>query len=130
MDKIDGFKMFLAATIEDRMKYMSSPMMTPDLYEKYLPYALALGVEEPWSEQFSDILKIAAQHGSDSSYQHPWYGGNNWRTLGATAFAASLASGFSSAIASSSTAPGSRSGSRSSGGSSGGGGGGGGGGGW
>jgi hypothetical protein len=130
LDKIDGFKMFLAATIEDRMKYMSSPMMTPDLYEKYLPYALALGVEEPWSEQFSEILQVAAQQGSNSGYVHPWYWGNNWRTLGATAFAASLASGFSSAIASSSTAPGSRSGSSSSGGSSGGGGGGGGGGGW
>ncbi|MBI4164235.1 MAG: DUF2207 domain-containing protein [Acidobacteria bacterium] len=125
MDKIDGFKMFLGATIQDRMKYMYSPMMTPELYEKYLPYALALGMEEPWSEQFSEILQIAAQHGREGEYRHPWYWGESWRTLGATAFASSLASGFSSAIASSSTAPGSRSGSRSSGGSSGGGGGGG-----
>jgi uncharacterized membrane protein len=105
-------------------------MLTPDLYEKYLPYALALGVEEPWSEQFSEILKVAAQHGSDSMYQHSWYRGNNWRAIGATAFASSLAAGFASAVRSSSTPPGSRSGSRSGGGSSGGGGGGGGGGGW
>jgi uncharacterized membrane protein YgcG len=130
MDKIDGFKMFLTSTLDDRSKMPFAPMLTPDLYEKFLPYALALGVEEPWSEQFSEILKVAAQHGGDSSYRHPWYGGSNWRTLGATAFAASLAGGFSSAITSASTAPGSRSGSRSSGGSSGGGGGGGGGGGW
>ena len=128
MDKIDGFKMFLRSTLEDRMKMMYSPMLTPDLYEKYLPYAMALGVEEPWSEQFASIMEVAAQHGTE--HRHPWYSGPTWRTIGAAAFATSLGGAFSSAIASSSTPPSSRSGSRSSGGSSGGGGGGGGGGGW
>lgn len=128
LDRIEGFKMFLKARSEDRHQFPLIPMMTPDLYEKYLPYALALGVEEPWSEQFSSVLDAAAQYGTE--YRHPWYSGPNWRTIGAAAFATSLGSAFSSAIASSSAPPGSRSGGRSSGGSSGGGGGGGGGGGW
>ncbi len=129
LDKIDGFKMFLAAAGgENPMGATYVPMRTPDLYEKYLPYALALGVEEPWSEQFSEVLAAAAERGSD--YTHHWYSGRGWQTLGVAAFAATLGSSFSSAISTSSTAPGSRSGSRSSGGSSGGGGGGGGGGGW
>ena len=128
LDKIDGFKMFLAAASEDQMIITYAPMKTPDLYEKYLPYAVALGAEEPWSEQFAEILTIAAERGND--YTRSWYTGPGWRTLGVAALAASFGSSFSSAISSSSTAPGSWSGSRSSGGSSGGGGGGDGGGGW
>ncbi len=77
---------------------------------------LALGVEQRWSEQFTEVL-AAAKHEPD------WYASDNFHALGATAFASSLGSGFSSAIASASTAPGSTSG-------SGGGGSGGGGGGW
>ena len=36
LDKIDGFKMFLAAASEDQMIITYAPMKTPDLYEKYL----------------------------------------------------------------------------------------------
>jgi uncharacterized membrane protein YgcG len=130
LDQIEGFKMFLAATEQDRMNILYPPMRTPELFEKYLPYALALGVEQEWSEQFAEILAYAAQRGT--TYSPAWYSGTAWRTLGASGFASSLGSSFSSAISSSSSPPGSRSGRSGSGGggSSGGGGGGGGGGGW
>jgi uncharacterized membrane protein YgcG len=130
LDKIEGFKMFLAATEQDRMNVLYPPMRTPELFEKYLPYALALGVEQEWSEQFSEILAYAAQRGT--TYAPAWYSGSGWRTLGVSGFASSFGSSFSSAISSSSSPPGSRSGRSggSGGGSSGGGGGGGGGGGW
>jgi uncharacterized membrane protein len=127
LDKVEGFKMFLGATEKDRMNVFYPPMRTPELFEKYLPYALALGVEQEWSEQFSEILAYAAQRGT--TYSPAWYSGTSWRTLGASGFASSLGSSLSGAISSSSHAPGSRSGSGG-GGSSGGGGGGGGGGGW
>ena len=134
LDKIDGFKMFLAAAEKDRLNMLNPPLRTPQLFEMYLPYALALGVEQQWSEQFSDVLAAASASGSGgTTYSPTWYSGRSWSTLGAAGFASSLGSSFSSAISSSSSAPGSRSGSSSGGGgggSSGGGGGGGGGGGW
>jgi hypothetical protein len=128
LDKIDGFRMFLSAVEKDRMNVLAPVQKTPEMFEKYLPYALALGVEHEWSQKFADVLGKAGQPGS-SGYSPAWYSGSAWSSLGAGAFASSLGSSFSNAIASSSTAPGSSSGGGG-GGSSGGGGGGGGGGGW
>jgi uncharacterized membrane protein YgcG len=129
IDRIEGFRRFLAATGQDRMNMLNPPDRTPQLFEKYLAYALALDVEQQWSEQFSGIIDRAAAVGGEGGYSPAWYSGTSWSTLGASGFASSFGSSFSSAISSSSTAPGSSSGSGG-GGSSGGGGGGGGGGGW
>lgn len=127
LDAIEGFKIFLAATEKDRLNLMNPPEKTPALFERYLPYALALDVEQEWSEQFADVLAKAAT-GPDG-YSPRWYSGSAWHSMGATDFGSSLGNSLSSAASSSSTAPGSSSGSGG-GGSSGGGGGGGGGGGW
>jgi len=127
LDKIEGFKMFLAAVEKDRLNFFNPPERTPYLFEKYLPYALALGVEQQWSEQFSEVLAQAGER--RVAYSPGWYSGTSWSSLGAGGFASSLGSSFSGAISSSSHAPGSSSGGGG-GGSSGGGGGGGGGGGW
>lgn len=127
MDKIDGFKMYLGTAEKDRIYSMQEPDKTPELFESFLPFALALNVENKWAEKFSDVLSGIEQE--PSSYKPGWYSGTVWSTLGAIGFASSLSNSFSSAISSSSTAPGSSSGGGG-GGSSGGGGGGGGGGGW
>lgn len=127
-DKIEGFRMFLSVTEEDRLNFTNPPEKTPELFEKFLPYALALGVEQRWSEKFSDIL-------NNSSYKPDWYNGSTYSTFSTLSdFTRDIGSSLSDQISSSSHAPGSRSGGGSSsshgGGSSGGGGGGGGGGGW
>ncbi len=124
MDKIDGLKMYLSVAEKDRLNAMKSPEKTPEIFEKFLPFALALNVENKWAEQFSEILNVKGEE-----YSPSWYSGVGWSTLGATGFASSLGSSLSSTISSSSTAPGSSSGGGG-GGFSGGGGGGGGGGGW
>ncbi len=126
MDQIEGFKLYLEVAEEDRLNFLHEPERTPELFEKYLPYALALEVENAWSEKFTQVLSKSTQM---QSYSPVWYSGTNWSSLGAAGFASSLGASFSSAISSSSSAPGSSSGSGG-GGSSGGGGGGGGGGGW
>jgi uncharacterized membrane protein YgcG len=128
LDQIEGFRMFLAAVEEDRYKALNPPEKTPELFEKFLPYAMALNVEKAWSERLAAVLTGAAQPGA-TGYSPLWYSGPNWSPMTASAFATSLGSSFSSAISSASTAPGSSSGGGG-GGSSGGGGGGGGGGGW
>jgi len=127
MDKIDGFRMYLGVAEKDRLESLKEPDRTPELFESFLPYALALNVENQWAEKFSDIL--ASIDKDSTAYKPGWYSGAAWSTLGAAGFASSLSSSFSSTISSSSTAPGSSSGGGG-GGSSGGGGGGGGGGGW
>jgi len=127
MDQVEGFKMYLSVAEQDRLNLLNPPEKTPELFEKYLPYALALNVENEWSEQFAEVLAQAQVDGQP--YQPTWYHGSSWNRLGSSGFADSLGGAFAAAIASSATAPGSSSGSGG-GGSSGGGGGGGGGSGW
>jgi uncharacterized membrane protein YgcG len=125
LDHIAGFRLFLDVAEGDELQLVDAPRLTPELYEKNLPAALALGVEQRWAERFATVFATQAATHSPS-----WYSGDNWsggRDIGR--FTSSLGSSFSSAISSASTAPGSSSGSGG-GGSSGGGGGGGGGGGW
>jgi uncharacterized membrane protein YgcG len=132
MDEIDGLRLYLSVAEQDRLHYMHPPERTPELFEEFLPYALALGVEQEWSEQFNDVLVAAAV--GEEDYSPSWYAsyttGHSFSTLGAGSFASSLGGSFSSAISSSASPPSSSSGGGGGGGSSGGGGGGGGGGGW
>ncbi|MFZ4682406.1 MAG: DUF2207 family protein, partial [Terrimicrobiaceae bacterium] len=122
LDQIEGFRRYLSVAEEDRLNLENPPERTPQLFEKFLPYALALGVQQRWAEQFSGVLGAA-------QYQPEWYSGGSMRNFQAAGFAAGLASSLVSSVSASSSAPGSSSGSGG-GGSSGGGGGGGGGGGW
>jgi uncharacterized membrane protein YgcG len=127
MDKIEGFKMYLGTAEKDRLNSLYGADITPEIFERYLPYALALGVEQAWAEKFASVLHAAGKEGAQ--YHPAWYSGAAWGRLGAAGFASTLGSSVSGAISSASHAPGSSSGSGG-GGSSGGGGGGGGGGGW
>jgi uncharacterized membrane protein YgcG len=125
LDKIDGFRLFLSVAEGEELNFRNPPEKTPELFEEYLPYALALDVEQQWGERFTEVLKQAGTE----EYQPTWYHGHSWSHNNITGFTSAVGGALSSAISSSSTAPGSSSGS-SGGGFSGGGGGGGGGGGW
>jgi uncharacterized membrane protein YgcG len=128
LDQVDGFKMFLCAVDGDRLNRVMPPDKTPETFEKFLPYALALDLEQAWSDKFSGELGAAGQApSSDAGYTPSFYSGSNWNGFTAAGFYGGFASSFASAISSSSSAPGSSHGSS---GGSGGGGGGGGGGGW
>jgi uncharacterized membrane protein YgcG len=130
LGKIEGFRMYLNTAEQDRLDLMHPPEMTPQLFEKYLPYALALGVENKWSEQFNNAMKI--QDKEIGNYHPNWYIGNNYSNFDFASTASSIGAGLASSVISASTPP-SSSGSSSGfggGGFSGGGGGGGGGGGW
>ena len=106
--QIDGLKIFLKA-MSRHHKFQSKSLIT---VEKYIPYAIALGLQNEFMEQ----LKII-----DPNYKPTWYSGNH-------AFMYSYSGMYSSMNSITTSAPSSSSG--FSGGSSGGGGGGGGGGSW
>ncbi|MFA6215099.1 MAG: DUF2207 domain-containing protein [Patescibacteria group bacterium] len=126
LGQIAGFKWFLTVTEKDRLNFHNPPQKTPELFEKYLPYALALDVENQWAEQFNEIFAKLAEKGQ--AYVPVWYSGTGFNPANIGTFAGSLGGAFASAVSSSANAPGSSSG--FGGGGSGGGGGGGGGGGW
>ena len=129
MDQVEGFKMFLGAVDGDRLNRAMPPDETPEVFEKFLPYALALDVEQDWAEKFSSVLGAAgaAPGHAAPAYTPSFYSGPGWNGFGGASFVSSFSGSFSSAIASSSAAPGSGGGGGS---GSGGGGGFGGGGGW
>jgi uncharacterized membrane protein YgcG len=126
MDHIRGFKMYMEVAEGEELKRMTTPPppLTPQLYESYLPAALALDVEQRWAERFADVLNVQAPN-----YSPAWYAGPGFNIRDMGTFSRDLGSSLGQAISSSSQAPGSSSGGGG-GGSSGGGGGGGGGGGW
>jgi uncharacterized membrane protein YgcG len=126
MDEIEGFRLYLSVAEAEWMNMPKAPEMSADLFEEYLPYAVALGVEKPWSDAFEGHLRrIMPDDAARRAYRPRWYRGN-WssRSLGraTSGMVSSLSSSMTAAMPSSSGSGG--------GGSSGGGGGGGGGGGW
>ncbi len=142
--RIEGFRHYLSVTEEERLEALNPPEKTAELFERYLPYAMALGVENRWAERFTDILAAAALDPSTASpdRQSGWYVGGTGASIDPGSFASTIGATLISTIASAATAPGSSSGGSGSssssssssgssgGGSSGGGGGGGGGSGW
>ena len=131
MDRIEGFKQYLSVAEEDRLEYLNPPEKTPELFERFLPYAIALDVENSWANRFTGVLTAAGVGAAVSS----WYTGDSYRSDNVVSFADRLGDDLSRTIASAATPPGSSGGDggssgSSGGGSSGGGGGGGGGSGW
>ncbi len=88
--EVAGFRKFLEVTEKDRMAFHDAPERTPEQFSKYLPYAVALGVEKQWAKQFRDLT-------IDTS---DWYEGN---TLNAIIFANSI-HGLSNSLSSMATA--------------------------
>ncbi len=126
LDAIEGFRLYMTTAEEKRLDMLTPPEKTPELFERYLPYAMALDCENAWNAKFASVLAAAAAAGAAGA---AWYYGTGRRNNDWGSMTHDLGSSLASTISSSSVAPGSSSGS-SGGGSSGGGGGGGGGGGW
>ena len=130
MEAIEGLKMYMETAEKDRIAMLQSPdapyveksnepNKTVELFEKLLPYAIVLGVENEWAKQFEDIYKTPPG----------WYAGN-WTTFNVIYLTSSLNNSVS-AMGTSFSPPSSSGGSGFGGGGfAGGGGGGGGGGGW
>ncbi|RAI46067.1 DUF2207 domain-containing protein [Rhodoplanes roseus] len=126
MDQIEGFRRYLGTAEEERLEFLTPPQKTPELFERFLPYAIALDVENTWAQRFAGVLAAAGVGAAAAA----WYTSDRGRD-DPVGWTEKLGSGLTDTVSSSSTAPGSSGGSGSDGGgSSGGGGGGGGGSGW
>ncbi len=62
---------------------LNPPNVTPAVFEKFLPYAIALDCENQWSKKF-EAEAAAAGAGADDHYGYTpaWYYGNNFGRSG------------------------------------------------
>ena len=70
LEEVLGFEEFLGRVEEDRFKRM---ITSPDQFEEYLPYAMALGVDSKWARAFEDLVR-------DPPTWYVAYGGGPFRT--------------------------------------------------
>jgi uncharacterized membrane protein YgcG len=63
-----GLKMYMKTAEEHRLRMLTPPERTPELFEKLLPYAIALDVSNEWCKKFNHIL-------SRFNYRPDWYQG-------------------------------------------------------
>ncbi|HEY3075177.1 MAG TPA: DUF2207 domain-containing protein [Burkholderiales bacterium] len=128
-DEIEGLRQYLGVAERDELARQKAPPKTAEEFSKFLPYAVALDVEQTWAERFAIALGSAAVAAAVSD----WYQSSDGAGFSASGFTSSVSS-LGETIAAASSPPASSSGSSDSGGggggSSGGGGGGGGGSGW
>ena len=96
MDEVAGFTDYLETAEKDDLNLRNPPEKTPELFEAYLPYALALGVEQAWSEQFADVLGAVSRPRA-RDYQPLWYEGS-WDTMDFSKSTSSLFRNLTSAI--------------------------------
>lgn len=119
---IEGFKMYMGAAENEQLKFHNPPKITPEVFEKLLPFAMVMGVDAIWGKKFEQAMLASAV-----VYTQSWYIGNH---MSFGSFGNQLNSSLTNSMQSSSTQPSSSGSGSGGGGFSGGGGGGGGGGGW
>ncbi len=106
LSDIEGLKLYMDTAEKERLEMFNPPEETPELFERLLPYALALDVAKTWGNRFEKILTKA-------QYKPEWYvGPSPYLFMNGTGFNA-FASDFKNSIGGSMTpqsAPGSSSG--------------------
>ncbi|MDZ4735534.1 MAG: DUF2207 domain-containing protein [Rhodospirillaceae bacterium] len=77
VDEIEGMRLYLSVAEKDRLAFHHPPERTPEHFEALLPYAVALGVEDQWAQQFEDVFqRIMAE--TNQAYRPHWYGGTRF----------------------------------------------------
>ena len=92
-NEIKGFKLYMKKAEQHRLNLLTPPELTPELFEKLLPYSIALGVSNEWCKKFDNVLQ-------QFDYQPEWYHHpSGFATTGfATTFAA-LGTSFNTSVA-------------------------------
>lgn len=119
--QIAGFRMFLNYAEKDRIERLNPPTITAEIFEKYLPYAIALEVDEAWTNHFDSIYTKMAT----IDYQPIWFTGKRFRLRNFNNDLQNFSSNLNQTITAPLNSPGTSSGRGGSGFSGGGGGGGG-----
>jgi uncharacterized membrane protein len=92
LEGVLGFEEFLTRVESDRFERV---IKTPQMFEKYLPFAMALGVEKNWAGAFRDIYRQPPE----------WYRGAGYHTFQPSIFASDLSRMSTQAASAMSSAP-------------------------
>ena len=76
--------MNLSVAEKERLNLLNPPERTPELFEEFLPYAIALGVENKWGDQFTSIF--SKFNHEDGQYYPKWYHGHSMSRFGIADF--------------------------------------------
>lgn len=106
MDEIEGLKLYLGVAEREELARMRGPGETPPMldagrYELLLPYAVALGVEDAWTEQFTEAA--GAEAAAEATRRIGWYHGGDVASL--SRLASDMGGALTAQIASASTPP-------------------------
>ncbi|NPA15638.1 MAG: DUF2207 domain-containing protein [Deferribacteres bacterium] len=85
--KLRGFMEFVDKVEIKKLKELFPPEKYPVVFERYFPYAMALGVADKWARKFEPLL-------SEINYSSGWYMGSS--RFRASSFATSFASSIKS----------------------------------
>lgn len=80
-EHILGLKQYLSVAEKDRINFHNAPEKKPQTFEKFLPYAMVLGVETQWAKYFEDMYK---------DMQPSWYVSNSGAHFNAILLSQSL----------------------------------------
>ena len=94
MVRVEGFRLYLDVAEGDDLRLIDAPPLTAELYERNLPAALALEVEQHWAERFARVFATRPAAG----HAPRWYSGDEWDSPHVSRFSSSFGSAFSSAI--------------------------------
>ncbi len=66
--EVEGLYLYITVAEKDRLEMLGAPDETPELFERLLPYAMALGAAKTWGDRFAKVLEKA-------QYRPRWYAG-------------------------------------------------------
>jgi uncharacterized membrane protein YgcG len=78
--RIDGFKRYLSAAEERQLQMFNPPKLTPEVFEKLLPYAMAFKVDKIWGQKFQTLMERASLQ---NQHRTSWYSGSRAYSYGA-----------------------------------------------
>ena len=67
-DEVEGLRLYLGVAEQDDLQRQKRPPRTKEEFAKFLPYAVALGVEKTWADSFVKVLGVAALAAATSEY--------------------------------------------------------------
>ena len=79
MADIEGFAMYIKTAETTRLNLLNPPERTPREFERVMPYAVALGLENAWGAKFADIaaqLHFSGSLATLDEFQHRLYSGD------------------------------------------------------
>jgi len=68
LSDIEGLRLYMVTAEKDRLEMFNPPDETPELFERLLPYALALDAAKTWGNRFEKVLAAVG-------YRPRWYAG-------------------------------------------------------